>query len=143
MIGLEDIMTKDIVAVHKDADIYDAIRMMVDGNITGVPVVDDKGYLEGVITEKDALKCLRTGEGADTKVSDYMTAEVVGFDVRDSLTDIVQVLEEANFRRVPILSKGKVVGIISRRDVLSFLFMLELEERGTHTTAVGGKFPAQ
>jgi CBS domain-containing protein len=68
MISLEKIMTKDVVTVGRTADIYDAIRMMADGNITGLPVVDEDEKLVGVVTEKDVMS---EYEGQGPGLHDY------------------------------------------------------------------------
>jgi CBS domain-containing protein len=98
--------------------------MMALNNITGLPVVDDDGTLVGIITEKDILVLLwnnleqASREGTVGKVGEFMTRHVVCFQPEDNLRDIAECLSTNNFRRVPILDQGKLVGIISRRDVI-------------------------
>ena len=133
-------MTRDVVTVRRTADIYDAIRMMSDGNITGLPVVDDDEKLVGIVTEKDVMRRLLNTRNTEGKVQDYMTGDVISFNVNDNLVDVINTLVENNFRRVPVESEGKLVGIISRRDIISYLFSLELKDRGILTTAVRGRF---
>jgi len=140
MISLDKIMTRDVVTVRRTADIYDAIRMMSDGNITGLPVVDDDEKLVGIVTEKDVMRRLLNTRNTEGKVQDYMTGDVISFNVNDNLVDVINTLVENNFRRVPVESEGKLVGIISRRDIISYLFSLELKDRGILTTAVRGRF---
>jgi CBS domain-containing protein len=98
---------------------------MVDKNITGLPVLNDDGSLAGVITEKDALKLLYDIENDNQgNVEDYMSKGIVSFNENDSLIDITDCLIKNNFRRVPIMSKGKLAGIISRKDIIAYILKL-------------------
>jgi CBS domain-containing protein len=127
MYQAKDIMSKRLASVKKDASIKDVIRLLVEHRITGLPVVDDHMYLVGMVTEKDVLKMLYESRSRGrATVQDLMTTEVVTFDEDDDLIDVFKCLVENNFRRLPILSEGKLTGIISRRDVINFLY-----ERGT------------
>ena len=139
MVNLEKIMSRDVVTVNQNAEIYDVLRMMVDGNITGLPVLDDDGKLVGIVTEKDVMSRMLTTHNTQGKAADYMTAEVISFNVNDNLLDVISALAKNNFRRVPIVSGEKLVGIISRSDIISYLFSLELKDRGKIVTAVKGK----
>jgi CBS domain-containing protein len=139
MISLERIMTRDVVTVGRTADLYDAMRMMADGNITGLPVVDEDEQLVGVATEKDVMSYLLNTQSTKGKVQDCMTTDVVSVNVNDSLLDVIAILVNNGFRRAPIVSEGKLVGIISRSDIILYMFSLELKERGVLTTAVRGK----
>jgi len=87
-------------------------------NITGLPVVDDCMNLVGIISEKDMLKLLYDPNVKAGKTEEFMTEEVVSFNHDDSLYDVCDCLMNNNFRRVPILDQSKVVGIISRADVI-------------------------
>jgi CBS domain-containing protein len=115
-----------VVTVGPDTTIIEATNILTKHNITGLPVVDRKKKLLGVVSEKDLL-CLAyglkthtyTSDNSPTVVKDVMTEEVVTFNVNDRLSDVIKCLTEEDFRRVPILSDGKLVGIISRRDLLT------------------------
>ena len=139
MTSLDKIMTRDVVVVEQTADIYDAIRMMSDGNITGLPVVDGDGKLVGVVTERDVMGRLLSTQSTQGRVQDCMTTDVVSLDTNDSLLDVISTLAEKGFRRVPIVSEGKLAGIISRSDIISYLFGCELKDRGAIAGTVKGK----
>lgn len=121
MLKAKDIMTTEVVAVSKDADIYRAIRMMVENNVTGLPVIDKDRMLVGVVTEKDVLKLLYEVEDRPGKVEDYMTKAVVAFDQETEIGTVADGLAASHFRRVPILNQGRLVGIISRKDVIKHI----------------------
>ncbi len=140
MISLGKIMTRDVVTVRTTTVIYDAIRMMADGNITGLPVVDEDDKLTGIITAKDIMRHLLNTRGTEGEVQDCITTDVISFNENDDLLDVINTLVENKFRKVPIESEGKLVGIISRRDIISYIFSLELKDRGELTKAIRGKF---
>lgn len=120
-------MNTSVVTIGPDEDLYEAMRMMALNNVTGLPVVDDNGSLVGIITEKDILVLLCNNlddVGLDRqigKVGEFMTRRVVSFHPEDSLSDVAECLSTNSFRRVPILDKGRLVGIISRRDVIRYI----------------------
>lgn len=118
-------MVKDVISVHADTPLAEVIHLLLKHNITGVPVVDDENHLVGIISEKDTLNsicvvnAMTSGDGfSGMTASDVMSREVVSFNVDDTLSDIIKCLNTQDFRRVPILSDGKVVGIITRKDLL-------------------------
>jgi len=130
MVKAKDIMEKNVVTVKRNMPIHEAIKTLVDNNITGLPVVDDDMTLVGIISEKDVLRILANMDLLmmldDVKksvatVEDFMTTEVVAFEEYDTLADVCDCLIKKNFRRVPILSDGEVVGIISRRDLVKYI----------------------
>ena len=82
----------------------------------------------GIVSEKDMLKLLYGEAIGDRPVSDIMTKDIKTFDEDDDLFDIYECLMENNFRRVPILSQGKLTGLISRRDIIKFI--MKLREKG-------------
>ena len=121
MFYVKDIMTKELSTVRQDAKITDVIRLLAQKRITGVPVVSDDMRLLGVVTEKDILRTLRYDQNIKSKTAeDLMTSEIISFDENDSLMEVFESLVENDFRRVPILSEGILVGIVSRRDIIEF-----------------------
>ena len=121
MFYAKDIMTKEVSTVRQDAKITDVIRLLAQKRITGVPVVSDDMRLLGVVTEKDILRTLRYDQNIKGKTAaDLMTSKIISFDENDSLMEVFENLVENDFRRVPILSEGILVGIVSRRDIIEF-----------------------
>ncbi|MCF7972323.1 MAG: CBS domain-containing protein [Phycisphaerae bacterium] len=106
-----------VVSVEQDESVYTAIGILVDKHLSGLPVVD-QGKLVGIISEKDVLGVLYESQHVTGNVSDYMTKEVLSFDIEDSLEDIALALINHNFRRVAILEEGNLCGIISRADLI-------------------------
>jgi CBS domain-containing protein len=118
MITAKDVMNPWVVTTTKDTSISEAIELMLEHRISGLPVVDDDQKLVGIITEKDLLPLYDTPRQIqDIKVRELMTAPVVSFNQDETLDDICQCLLENDFRRVPVTSSGEITGIISRPDI--------------------------
>ena len=128
----KDIMTKDVISVTRDTPIIQAIELFADNNITGIPVVDDNTHLIGILSEKDVLGLLYTPEDETMTVNDFMTQPPVFFDENESLLDVCDCLINHYFRRIPVTSKGKLVGIITRSDIVREY----LRQRETNQAAV-------
>jgi CBS domain-containing protein len=119
MLEAKDIMTTDVVCIHKDIPIFQAINLMVQNNITGIPVVGNDKALIGILTEQDVLRLFHTYEDEkDGKVSDFMTQPAIHFEQDERVLDICYCLKDNAIRRVPVTSNGNVVGVISRSDIL-------------------------
>ena len=122
MVKAKDIMSTTVTTVHEYANVMEVIKLLVEHNVTGLPVVDDSGRLLGMVTEKDILMLLLYDPNVKGKtVTDLMTTEIIHFDEDENLMTIFESLVQRNFRRVPILSEGRLVGIVSRRDIIKFL----------------------
>ena len=127
----KDIMVKDVITVKTDTTIHEAMELVAKYDISGLPVVDDDMTLVGVLSEKDMVNLLYTPDNQHEKtVSDFMTQPALYFDEDESLLDVCDFLKKNVFRRVPITSKGKLVGIISIRDVIEYILQLNRESAG-------------
>jgi CBS domain-containing protein len=121
-------MTIDVLAVKGTTPVGDVIEILLSNDITGLPVVHDDMTLAGIITEKDVLNLPSDFEDGSAKVEDFMTKDVVCFDEDADLIAVCKSLIENNFRRVPIVSQGRLVGVISRSDIIKYI----LEPIGEH-----------
>jgi len=123
MLKAKEIMTKDVISTTKETPIYEAMELLVNKEITGMPVVDDEMNLVGVITEKDCLRMFYADEdGKNKTVRDFMTHPAVCYNENDSLKTICDFMMINYFRRIPVTTKkGKVVGILSRPDVIKYI----------------------
>jgi CBS domain-containing protein len=115
------VMTPGLLIVRRNSPVYTAMELIANGNITGLPVIDDSMKLVGIVSEKDLLKTLCDPNARPGLVQDYMTRDIVAFDSDDSLFEVCHCLINNNFRRVPILDKGRLTGIISRRDIIIYI----------------------
>jgi len=121
LVVARDVMKSGLLTVGTSTPIYEAMEILATKNVTGLPVVDDYMNLLGVISEKDMLKLLYDPNAKPGLVEEYMTTGVIGFDQGTSLFEICDCLINNNFRRVPILNHGKLVGIISRTDIMAYI----------------------
>jgi CBS domain-containing protein len=122
MIRAKHIMSKKIMTVTEGAKIRHVMKLLSENRVTGLPVVSEDMTLLGIVTEKDILKVLLYGKDIKSKTAgDLMATDVVSFEEDEDLMTIFKTLVKGNFRRVPILSGGKLTGIISRRDIINFL----------------------
>ena len=132
MLKAKDIMTRNVLTVKKGTPIYEAVELMAKNNITGIPVVEDGVKLVGILTEKDVLNLFYAHEHEKNKtVSDFMTQSAVHFDRNTDLRDICDCLKNSNFRRVPVTSRGEVVGIVSRADIIQYILQMRLSSADT------------
>jgi CBS domain-containing protein len=154
-----EIMTMEVVSVSPDAFILEAVRLMLQNRVSGLPVVDRQGILVGVVTEGDFLRRPETGtkrkrarwieffmspgqaaeEYAQThgrKVADVMTSSPITITEDTRLDDIVSLMEQSSVKRLPVLQQGRVVGIVSRANLLHALASVVGELPASATTDV-------
>ncbi len=121
---IADIMATQLVTFSPETDIHKAIHVLLEKRLSGAPVVDNDGNLVGVISKKDCLKIvLASGYHQDHggRVDEYMSNNV---QTLSGDTDIISAAEHfinSEFRRFPVLSDGRLVGQVSRHDVLRAL----------------------
>jgi len=119
MLKAKDIMTEDVISVKKDTPIYEAVDILAENQIAGIPVVEDDMTLVGILSEKDVLSLLFFyGRDEKRTVNDFMTQPAIHFDEDENLLDVCDCLTNHDFRRVPITSKEKLVGVVSRADII-------------------------
>ena len=119
MLEAKDIMTKQVICIKKDTPIFEAIRLMADNNITGIPVVENDRTLVGMLSEQDVLRLFHTyDDEKDRTVNDFMTQPAIHFEEHELLLDVCYCLRDNSIRRVPVTLNGKVSGVISRSDIL-------------------------
>lgn len=116
------IMTSDVVTIRADATIREAIDLLIDREISGLPVVDGEGHLVGVLTEFALLAMVYDQEVQDHKVGQHMTQDVITVDIDDPVTRVADLCIVHRIRRVPVTKRGRLVGLIARRDVLRTLY---------------------
>ena len=131
---IQDLMTTPAVTVTAETPISTALRLLDDRKITAMPVVDKAGVLSGIVSEADLVQdsallndrvpvaAVRTT--ADTpprRVADVMSHLVATVDARDELEVAIDLMWSTMVKSLPVLDKGRVVGMISRSDVVHLL----------------------
>ncbi len=121
---VKDYMARTLVTFKPDTDVLDAVHTLVQNRIAGAPVVDDEGNLLGMLSEFDCMKvALNAGYHGiwGGPVRDFMSDGVETVDADMSIVDLAQVFINKKFRRFPVTQGTRLVGQISRRDVLRAL----------------------
>jgi CBS-domain-containing membrane protein len=113
-----DIMTTNVIMAKKDMVLTDVIALLLRWHISAMPVVDDDDRIVGIVSEIDLVNLTFDGNARDTTVEEIMVTDIVSFSPDTHLADLVHSFSKRHLRRVPIIDKGKVVGIVSRRDIL-------------------------
>lgn len=124
MTKASELMQRNLITVHADTALGEAVNLLIRHRISGLPVVDDAGELQGILTEKDVLRLLYEDAGRFTTARDLMTREVRAFQADDDLAQVCDCLMANHFRRVPILQGRKLVGLISRADLMPTVLSL-------------------
>jgi CBS domain-containing protein len=145
-----DVMTRNVITVVCGTPLREAIRLMLDNNVSGLPVVDAAGRLRGVLTEGDLLRRAEIATekkhwpwldfllGPGHRASEYvrthgrvcdelMSHDVISVEPDAALADIVALMERRRVKRLPVIENGTLVGVVSRADLLAALArMLDL-----------------
>jgi CBS domain-containing protein len=137
-------MVRAVATTTPETTVEEASRLMINLRISGIPVLDRSGQLVGIITEGDLLRRAETGtarrrsrwsewfspnsrlaeqyvKSHARRVEDIMTREVVSVEELASLAEIAELMETKRIKRVPVVHNGKIVGIVSRADLLQVL----------------------
>ena len=134
MLQARDIMTEGVICVSEGTSVIEAIRLMAARNVTGIPVVGDDMTLIGILSEQDVMRLLHTfDQEKDRTVNELMTQPAIHFEEEACVVDICHFLKDHSIRRVPITRNGKVVGVISRSDIIKCI--VQRSESGCVQTA--------
>ena len=121
-ITARDCMTEDLVTLHPDTDLVEAVAVLLAHEISGAPVVDDDGQYLGVFSEKSALHAVMDAayeQLPTSKVRAFTDTKAQTIEPDTHLLTIAQIFVMTPYRRLPVLdAEGKLVGQVSRRDVL-------------------------
>jgi len=116
-----EIMTSTVITASEDMLVTDIIKLLLRWHISGLPIVDDKGKLVGIITEHDVVNFALSGYAADTRASEVMTQNLVTYSPDTLVVEVINYFAAHRIRRVPVVENGEVVGIISRRDIVRYM----------------------
>jgi CBS domain-containing protein len=154
---VRDVMTSPVISIEPDTHILQAVRIMLQRHISGLPVVGKDGRLVGIVTEGDLLRRAETdtqkrrprwlefligpGRLADEytrshgrKVDEIMTAEPLTVTEDTRLEEVVKVMEKRRIKRLPVLRGNEVVGIVSRANLLHALAGVARDVKPTSTS---------
>jgi len=148
---VEEVMQKDVISVKIDMSVTEAAMVLLKHNITGAPVVEADGKLAGVVSEKDIFKFLypdyheyysflgfskekvnlreKIKEGEDKPVKDVMTRQAIYVSPQDSVMRVGALMVMKKIHRVMVVDRGKLIGIVSRKDVYHQVFQVALDKQ--------------
>jgi CBS domain-containing protein len=120
MATVEDVMTTDLCALPAGSTLVQAAREMRDRDIGDVLVIDDDGYLAGIVTDRDiAVRAVAEGrDPSGVSVDEICTSEVlITTSPADEVAAAAEVMRQAAVRRLPVVDAGKVVGMVTLGDL--------------------------
>jgi len=139
-----DVMVRDVVTVHPETSVADAVKLLVARDISALPVVDAQGALVGIMSEADLLHRSEIGtekhrswlmesltaattlaedfaKSHGKKVGEIMTTDVITASEEDTLAEIAGLFERHRIKRAPVTRDGRVVGVVSRSNLIQAL----------------------
>jgi CBS domain-containing protein len=121
---VKDYMVRRLTTLAPETEILHAVHILIEKDIAGAPVVDEDGALIGVLTEKDCMQVVLNAtyhsEYGGT-VADFMSTDVEVMAPDDSIVDVARCFQQCRYHRYPVLENNRLVGQISRRDVMRAL----------------------
>ncbi len=121
---VHDYMSTELITFTPDMDIHRAIRRLLKERISGAPVLDDRGDLVGMLTKKDCLKIAFSAsyhEEWGGSVSDFMSRDVESVRFDADMVEVAERFLNSRYHRFPVMRDDRLVGVISRHDVLRSL----------------------
>lgn len=114
MIPVKDVMTRKVITIDEDLGVGEVADLLSRSHITGAPVTDRDGHVVGIVSEIDVVS--KRGQ----KVSDIMSRHVISIGEDTSVEEAARLLADQRIRRLPVMAHGRMVGLLSRSDVLDF-----------------------
>ncbi|MDD1726151.1 MAG: CBS domain-containing protein [Euryarchaeota archaeon] len=125
---ISSIMEEDVITLHKGDSIADAIKLMLTGNVSGFPILDEDGKVIGIVSERDFVGLVAkiiTGKS----VADVMSRDVVTVRPDTKIEDAARVMIANDFRRVPIVQEGVMTGVVTTSDIVNYVGSGEVFEK--------------
>ena len=121
MARVGDFMTSDVIVLAPETNVHDALRVLVAHDISGAPVVDARGEVVGMLTGRDVIVAIFHAsyhKDLGQPVAEYMSRTVQTVDAELDVMEVIELFMKSPFRRFPVMSGTRLVGLISRHDVL-------------------------
>lgn len=115
-----DTRGKKIISIDSRRSVEDAIRLMSSNRISAV-IVNENDLTVGIFTERDTVKCYIASKGKsfrDIPLKDAMTTNLIVAELEDDVNDVMSIMVEKNIRHLPVVARGKVIGMLSIRDII-------------------------
>lgn len=118
----KDIMSTNVINVSRHTTIYDAVKIMVEAKISGLIITDDDQNVVGVVSERDMMMAYDLLQEVKSTIEDFINFDVVSVSPDTEVGDVNKLLIQSNVKRVPVIENGKCLGVISRGDILKYIF---------------------
>jgi len=136
-VKVRDVMSSPAITLSLGASATQVAQSLVRHGISGVPIVDDEGALVGLVTEADLVDCETHGACLNvTSVEQVMTSDVAVANLDDDVELAAKRIVELGYRRLPVVEGGRVVGVVSRRDILRHCDVADREVRKAVAAAI-------
>ena len=122
MLTARAIMTESVITIDQNASIQEAIELLLTQRISGLPVVDKQGLLIGIVTEFALLAIAYDHKVREDTIAQHMTTDLHTVEPDDPVNKVADLCLIHRVKRVPVVEEGRLVGSISRRDVLKALY---------------------
>jgi CBS domain-containing protein len=131
-----------VFSISEDQTMLEAVRMLVDKNIGGLVVLDSKGAMAGIVTERDVLReCNRRfGMLDQTRVSEVMTRRLLTGSPADEIEAVQGMMTERRLRHLPIVEGERLVGLVSIGDVVKAVYKKAESENRDLRDLIAGKY---
>ncbi len=123
MSKVKNLMTRRVITIPTDMPIEQICKILTKNSLSGVPVVSDNNKLIGFVSERDIILMIASGDYCDKTAKDFMCKKLITVDENTDLTKVSKIFSGNPFRHIPVVKKGEVVGIVSRRDVVHSLLV--------------------
>ncbi|PKN43566.1 MAG: hypothetical protein CVU60_00640 [Deltaproteobacteria bacterium HGW-Deltaproteobacteria-18] len=143
----QDIMTTEVITISPEADITEAVKILLDKGVNGLPVVDESGHLVGILCQSDLVRMQKSlpipslftlldgfvplsssalleaevKRIAASKVSDAMSTKVVTIGPDMTIDEIAALMVDKKFHTLPVTDNGKLLGVVGKKDVIKTL----------------------
>jgi CBS domain-containing protein len=143
----QDIMTTEVITISPEADITEAVKILLDKGVNGLPVVDNNGHLVGILCQSDLVRMQKSlpipslftlldgfvpmsssalleaevRRIAASKVSDAMSTKVVTIGPDMTIDEIAALMVDKKFHTLPVTNKGQLLGVVGKKDVIKTL----------------------
>lgn len=127
-----DIMSRYVLTVRADDALVDAVHRILRHGYSGAPVVDADGELVGILSEVDCSRTLAEAsyfEAPEGSVAERMSTDVLTVEPATDILRVLQLLDQRGVRRLPVVDRDRVVGLVTRRDVLRGLSDMSRERQ--------------
>ncbi len=118
---IRDYMTRNVVKLRPEMEILRAVHDLIDARVSGAPVVDDGDAVVGMLTERDCMKVVLNAayhQEHGGLVEEFMATDIEVMDPEMSIVDAAKNFYEKTYLRYPVVDNGRLVGVISRSDVM-------------------------